>query len=339
MTRILRAGAWFVLCAIGFFLVPHRAHAALKVCNRTSYVLYTAEGWSTGADNFTKGWTRIAPGDCATPVPEMLTAQSYYLYARSSQAHSGPARAWGGTVNLCAKDANFSLKTSSATAHCSGGDAFTMPFAEVDTHRMQSWTATLTESGAIRTDDDARGFGLDRLLRDNGYKTGNAKLRTEALNRFRARMKLAPRASTDDLFDALETEALKAASPAGYSICNDTAGEIWTALGFRTAKQSLAAGWWKVPPGACAHALTEPLKQDKVYVHAEAHDKPLLVAGADKFCVTNITFTVSNAADCRKRGLQEVGFVATDTKGRSGYTVHIGNGGILPPPSQASMPK
>lgn len=339
MTKHLRAGVWFFLCALGFLLLPHRAEAALKVCNRTSYVLYTAEGWSADSGNFTKGWTRIVPGSCATPIAGMLTAHGYYLYARSSQAHSGAARAWGGSVNLCAKDTNFSLDTPATSPNCAGSDAFTMPFAQVDTHRMQSWTATLTESDAIRTDDDARNAGLDRLLRDNGYKTGNLRLRADALNRFKAKMKLAPRAGTADLFDALETGALKAASPAGYSICNDTAGEIWTALGFRTATQSLAAGWWKVPPGACAHALTEPLKQDKVYVHAEGHNKPLLVTGPDKFCVTNITFTVSDAANCTKRGLQAVGFAATSTKGRTGYTVHIGNNGLLPPPSQASIPK
>jgi uncharacterized membrane protein len=267
----------------------------------------------------------------------MLTAQNYFLYARSSQAYSGNARAWGGQVQLCARDKNFSLKTPVNSPTCTGDDAFTMSFSPVDTHRMQSWTATLTESTAIATDDAARTAGLDRLLNDIGYKVTNAKQRNDALNRFRTRLKLTPKAGAADLFDALETEAMKASSPAGYSICNDTAGEVWTALAFRDAKQSLAAGWWKIPSGACAHALTQPLKLDAVYVHAEGHNKPSLVSGPDKFCTTNITFQVTKTGDCKKRGLNEVGFAATNTKGHAGYTAHIGNNGLLP--SQVTMPK
>lgn len=337
MTRSARA--WPLLCAIFLFLYPHSAQASLQVCNRTSYILYAAEGWATQTDNITQGWSRIAPGSCATPVQGMLSAPGYFLYARSSQAHNGPARAWGGAIQLCAKDANFSLKTPTASTVCTGNDTFTVPFAQIDTHHMQSWTATLTESTAIRTDDQARAAGIDRLLRDNGFKISSGKDRNDAINRFKTKMKLASKANIADLFDALETEAMKASSPAGYSICNDTAGEAWVALGFRAGGQSLAAGWWKVPAGACAHALTEPLNQDKVYIHAEGHNKPQLVGGRDTFCVTNITFQITGSADCKKRGLSEAGFTATNTKGRAGYTVHIGNNGLLPAPSQASMPK
>jgi uncharacterized membrane protein len=329
------------LAALGVFclLLSHRpAHAALQVCNRTSYVLYAATGWTADADNITQGWTRVVPGGCATPVKQMLTAKSYYLYARSSQAHSGTARAWGGNVQLCVKDANFSLKTPAASPSCASSDAFTLPFAPVDTHRMQNWTATLTESPAIADDGAARVAGVERLLHDNGYQFANAKQRDDALKRFRVKLKIAPHATSADLFDALETEALKASSPAGYTICNDTAGEVWSALGFRTGGQTLAAGWWKIAAGACAHALTQPLTLDKVFIHAEGHNKPNLVSGPDKFCTTNITFQVTKTGDCKKRGLSETGFAATNTKGRSGYTAHIGEKGLLPVP-QASMPK
>ncbi|MBS0275676.1 MAG: DUF1036 domain-containing protein [Proteobacteria bacterium] len=339
MTVRRRDGALLALCAI-FLLLSHRsAQAALKVCNRTSYVLYAAEGWTVGADNFTKGWTRLIPGSCATPISGMLTAQNYFLYARSSQGHSGTARAWGGAVQLCAKDTNFALKTPAASQTCLNSDTYTMPFAPVDTHRMQDWTATLTESDAIATDDAARAAGLDRLLHDIGYKTGNAKQRNDALAKFRVKFKIAPKAGVTELFDALETEALKASAPAGYSICNDTAGEIWTALAFREQKQALAAGWWKIPAGGCARALTQPLTVEKVFVHAEGHNKPNLVSGAEKFCVTNITFQTSGAGDCKKRGLNEVGFATTITRGRAGYTAHIGDKGLLPAPAQAAMPK
>jgi uncharacterized membrane protein len=328
------------LLVLGVFclLSSHRpAQAALQVCNRTSYVLYAATGWTTDSDNITQGWTRVVPGGCATPIKQMLTAKNYYLYARSSQAYSGVARAWGGKTQLCVKDANFALKTPITSPDCTSGDAFTLPFAPVDTHRMQSWTATLTESPAITNDSTARMAGIERLLRGNGYKFGNPKQRDEALSSFRAKLKIAGRATPAELFDALETEALKASSPAGYTICNDTAGNIWAALGFRDGQQTLAAGWWKIAAGACAHALTQPLKLDNVYIHAEGHNKPNLVSGPDKFCTTNITFQVAKTGDCKQRGLSETGFAVTHTKDRAGYTAHIGNNGLLRP--QPSRPK
>jgi uncharacterized membrane protein len=179
--------------------------------------------------------------------------------------------------------------------------------------------------------------GVERLLRDNGYKFTTAQQRDNALKHFRAKLRIAPHATSADLFDALETEALKASSPAGYTICNDTAGDIWSALAFREGKQSLAAGWWKIAAGACAHALTAPLKLDNVFIHAEGHNKPNLVGGSAKFCTTNITFQVTKTGNCKARGLNETSFAATNTKGRAGYTAHIGNNGLLP--SQVSMPK
>lgn len=333
-SRAIALAALGVLC----LFASHRpAYAALQVCNRTSYVLYAATGWSTDTDNITQGWTRVVPGGCAMPIKQMLTAKSYYLYARSSQAYSGTARAWGGNIQLCVKDPNFSLKTPATLPNCTSGDAFTLPFAPVDTHRMQNWTATLTESPAIKDDGAARIAGIERLLRDNGYKFSNAKQRDEALKRFRAKLKIADRATPADLFDALETEALKASSPAGYTICNDTAGDVWTALAFRDGDQTLAAGWWKIAAGACAHALTQPLNLNQVYIHAEGHNKPNLVSGPDKFCTTNITFQVGKTGDCKQRGLSETGFAVTSTKGRTGYTAHIGNNGLLRP--QPSRPK
>lgn len=337
MKLLSRATALAALGVLCLFASQRPAQAALQVCNRTSYVLYAATGWTTDTDNITQGWARVVPGGCATPVKQMLTAKNYYLYARTSQAYSGVARAWGGNIQLCVKDANFALKTPVTSADCASGDAFTLPFAPVDTHRMQSWTATLTESAAIKDDSAARLAGVERLLRDNGYKFSNPKQRDEALKRFRTRLKIASRATPAELFDALETEALKASSPAGYTICNDTTGEIWTALGFRDGSQTLAAGWWKIAAGACAHALTQPLKLDNVYIHAEGHNKPNLVSGPDRFCTTNITFQVSKTGDCKQRGLSETGFAVTHTKGHSGYTAHIGNNGLLR--SQPSRPK
>ena len=79
------------------------AEAALKLCNRTSYILYAATSSVAGNGSSTQGWTRIAPGDCQIARPEKLSSQSYLVYARSALAHSGPERAWGGTHSNCLK--------------------------------------------------------------------------------------------------------------------------------------------------------------------------------------------------------------------------------------------
>ena len=118
----------------------------------------------------------------------------------------------------------------------------------------------------------------------------------------------------------------------------DTAAVIWTALAFRDGKQTLTAGWWKVPPGGCAHALTQPLHIDNVYLHAEGHNKPALVGGPDKFCVANMTFQTTDNSNCTARGLGTASFAQTRTKGVTGYTAHVGESG-LEPSIQTGMPK
>jgi uncharacterized membrane protein len=326
MMRLWRAGA--LLCALVLPLWTSPASAALKLCNQTSYVLYAATGFKADGGTASQGWVRVAPGDCRDLIKRLLAPPPYFLYARSSVAHTGEARAWGGQFPLCVKDTNFSLTTAGLT--CAGDDTFTVPFSAIDTHAMVSWTTTLTETPSIASLNDARRAGIDRLLGDLGYKFNDDDGRQKALARFRRRVNLVANASDADLFDAMETEAMKTVSPAGYSICNDTAGVIWTALAFRAGKQALTAGWWKVTPGGCAHALTEPLNIDRVYLHAEGHNRPALVGGPNKFCVANITFQTADSGNCAAHGLSTASFALTNTKGVTGYTAHIGESGLEP---------
>jgi uncharacterized membrane protein len=333
MTKLWRAGA--VLCALCLALCATPASAALKLCNQTSYVLYAATGVKTGAGTDSQGWTRVIPGECRDVLRKPLATAPYFLYARSSQAYSDEPRAWGGQFPLCVKDTDFALTTTGES--CTGDDAFSVPFSAIDTHGMASWTTTLTETPGLASLDDARRAGIDRLLNDLGYTFNDDDGRQAALAGFRRKMKIVPNARDTDLFDAMETEAMKTVSPAGYSICNDTAGVIWTALAFRDGKDVASAGWWKVASGGCAHALTQPLHIDKVYVHAEGHNNPKLVGGPDKFCVANITFQTTGT-NCAALGLSTASFTATNVKDLSGYTVHIGESG-LEPQAQATMPK
>ena len=78
--------------AIGLLPLASPAQAALTLCNRTSYVLYAATGTAVVGGVTVQGWSRVAPGFCQVVLPGDLIAPAYYLYARSSQAHSGPSR-------------------------------------------------------------------------------------------------------------------------------------------------------------------------------------------------------------------------------------------------------
>ena len=317
-----------------FVLLSVPAHAGLKLCNQTSYIVYAAIAYPSAPDIVTRGWTRIVPGACEMAISSALAAPAYYVYARTSEAHAGKARIWGGTNEFCARGTNFTLAAQAGLPGC-GDDSFPVPFAKLDTEGKESWITTFTESAHIKNLPDARTAGIDRLLRDNGYRND----RTTALAEFRARMKLPADAGDRDLFDALETGAMKQAAPAGYSICNDGASAIWAALGTKSGGKWLTRGWWKVMPGACAHAITDALPAGKVYLHAEGHGNHHLVSGPAKLCVASITFEVTMSGDCKHQGLIEAGFAATHTKGLSGYAAHIGEDGLLPPLPHASTPK
>ena len=345
MTRIWRCFAVLVFATVALQSAP--ANAALNICNQTSYILYTAVGYQAGPSMVTRGWTRIIPGDCGPVLADPLTATGYYVYARSAQAHSGPARAWGGNLRLCAKDANFALQSPLTVPGCQGDDTFQLPFASVATHGKRSWTTTLTESAAIPSLDVARLAGIERLLNDIGYKVGpddanGNKSRDAAMIDFRKRMKVPETASNADLYIALETAALKASAPAGYSVCNDTDGDVWAAIGLKSGANWVSRGWWKVPPAGCAKTITDPLATDKVYLLVQNHTNAYLVKGPMKFCITNIEFEVFGTGKCASRGLTEAGFAETDTGGRTGYAAHVGKDGLSAPAKkavQSRMPK
>lgn len=326
-----------VICAVlllgaGVDAVP--ASAELRVCNQTSHVLYAAAGYESGVQMLTRGWTRTLPGGCAVALQQPLNQPQYFLYARSSRAHSGPALAWGGHIRLCAKETNFAIDVPVGADHCGSDDAYLVPFASLSTGHAASWTATLAGSRRYPTPAAARAAGIARLLSDIGYKTdpaGTDRASIQGLADFRARMRLAANASDTDLFDALETEALKTAAPAGYSICNDGQSEIWAAIALRSRRTSVVRGWWDVPSGACAKALTTPLDYDNVYLLAQKHGNDKLVSGPTAFCVSSNTFEIYGNAPCTAAGFSTVGFASTNAKGVTGLVVHIGNDGLLPP--------
>lgn len=316
------------------------ASAALKLCNQTSYIIYAAFGSATKTELDARGWTRIVPGACATPIPQSLAAPAYFIYAHTSPAHSGPSRAWGGNVPICARDTNFALHSKLPVRACPGPDYYKMPFAVIDRHGRASWTTTFTESPALKTLKDARRAGVNRLLEDLGYRVNvpGERARDLALDDFHKRAKLPADASSEALFTALEIHAMKKAAPAGYTVCNNSEAPLWVAIALQAGKTFSTRGWWQVARGACSRLITEPLHTDRVYLLAQSKGKPPLVTGPAKFCVQDSQFELSGKPACQGKGFSLAGFAATDTKGRSGYVARIGDNGLASAATPSSLP-
>lgn len=327
MRRLLAAGMLAGLC------LP--AHAALTLCNRTSYILYAATSAIQSPGSETDGWTRIAPGDCQLARKEPLTAETYLVHARSSLAHSGPSRAWGGTYPVCVKDGNFSIKQAVTQPYCTAEGTFALPFAPLDHHGKTSWTMNFDEKPALPSLSAAQLAGVKRLLADNGYRIGVIdgkpdKITGAALADFRARMHFPPTAGNVDLFDTLEREARKKIAPAGLTVCNEVRDTVLLALAQKDGGKAVSRGWWTVPAGACGRLLTTPLTGEAFYLSAQRRGGAVLAGGPERFCTAASAFEIQGAGNCAARNFGESGFARIETRGRSGMVVHLTATGLAP---------
>lgn len=330
---------WLAVLALIAGVSP--AQAALRLCNRTSYILYAATSSVVSPGSTTHGWTRIIPGDCQIALPEKLTAQSYLVYARSALAYSGPQRAWGGNFPSCVKEGDFTLHQSVTAPYCTGS-LFAVPFAAVDTHGRPDWTMTFDDQPAYPTLEAAQLAGVKRLLKDNGYKIGAidakpGKTTEIALNDFRKAMHFSDRAGNAELFASLESEAGKRGqAPQGYTVCNDDKADLAAAVGEMQRGHAVSRGWWRVAAGACARLITAPLDEAAVWLLVERPGGPTLVSGPDQFCVSNQEFEIAGRGQCAQRGFAQAGFAKTPTAGVNGRIVHVGAKGLVP---QTATPK
>ncbi len=323
----------FVVAALALpiaFAAP-QAHASLKLCNRTSYVLYAATAVSGVNDSVVRGWTRIVPGDCRVAIDGDLIGSAYYVYAHTSTAHLGPSRTWVGNRNFCTKSADFTLHQPLLATLCASADMSELPFAAIPTHHMRSWTATFRETPDFDSMKGAERAGLRRLLRDNGATDiSSDKAEDAALAAFSKRVHLSDKAGIGGAFDALETEAMKSVAPVGYTICNETSGDFLAALGQRKGTLWESRGWWMVAPGNCARAMSEPIANDKIFLRVEKVNGRVLISGPEKFCVTAIEFDLEGRERCAARGLVEAGFMETNSKGTAGFAAHVSEAGLVP---------
>lgn len=293
-------------------------------CNRTSYSVSVAIGIRNGGLLATRGWWSVPAGECRVVIKGELMQPTFYTFARSSFAHAGPIRTWGGAQMLCTGKGTFQA-TSDGSDQCGPGYE-AQGFARVDTEGKKAWTTTLAETPGFKTLDQARVAGLQRLLSDLGRFEGTidgvaGPKFNEALGQVRSALGVSA-GDAAGLYNKLLAEASKNQAAAGLTFCNRTQDIIWSALGLESQQgKKRSMGWWRLQPGQCEKVIKDRIVDRYVYAFAAA-DRPGGAAetwgGPKQFCTRDNSFEINDVADCG--GGKTTGFLAIDTGGRGGLT-------------------
>jgi uncharacterized membrane protein len=136
----LRDALAAILALAGFIASSGSAEAALRVCNKTKYLINLAVGYTAAADFATEGWWSVTPNTCSTPIKGPLKGRYVYLYATDIDAND----VLKGSVSMCIDRRKFQLF---AIADCWRRGLQAVNFAEIDTLSAPDWTAVLNEVG------------------------------------------------------------------------------------------------------------------------------------------------------------------------------------------------
>lgn len=287
-----------------------------KLCNRTSFVIEAAVGHQQGTGITVEGWTKLHPGACRIALPGPLKAGIHYLYGRTSTAHLGGGREWGGRKELCVDPTGgFSLESP---PDCAAMGLEAQGFRPVDITKDGSWTNLFTEIDNY-SEDAARNAGLQRLLDEAGVVSGNVDgyigQRTRAAIADFLKLRGLPANLSDaDLIDYLEQAAEERGRNVGFTLCNRTKNRIWSSIARRSPEGWESRGWWRIEAGGCARVIDRPLRGSEHFVYAEMEDGAQLrtLANADEaFCVGRAKFAISGREDCEDSAYRTALFTRT----------------------------
>lgn len=335
---LLCAGLAAVIALAGGAEAQQRRGATgWQVCNETSYVLEAATGRPDGRAIVVQGWQRLRPGECRIVVSAPLARGTHYLYARSSSAHRGGRRQWGGDARLCIDPSgSFTIENP---PNCATMSLEERRFRRVQINKRDTWRTSFSEATPY-TIARARQAGLQRLLEDAGFdlregrRGADPRRIAQAIAQFRQTAHLPPNASETQLIDALETAAQRRAQQVGLTLCNRTRGRIWTAVGRRRGEGWESRGWWPLNPGGCVRTIDEVLIQEVYFVHAalETNEGPrLLAAGGEPFCTSGARFAIIGREECEARYYDEQIFTPISARNRTGLVVDFEERDFLPP--------
>ncbi len=275
-----------------------------SLCNRTSYIIEAAIGRPDAGGVTVEGWTKLAPGSCKHAHSGPLTPGTHYLFGRTSRAHLGGVRTWGGGQALCVDPtASFSLENP---PDCAAMGLVSERFRPVEITRSDEWTNNFTE---IEDYDltRARNAGLQRLLDEAGVHSGTPDgvigHRTRlAINDFLSLHNLPDTTNDSDLIDYLEQAAEERRRNVGFTICNRTRARVWTAIARRTVDSWESRGWWRIEAGGCARVIDRPLRSSEHFVYAELEEanQPVrtLARASEPFCIGRARFAIVGRDEC-----------------------------------------
>ena len=316
-SKVLAAtAAVLTLGAISAAPASAQATKGWEICNKTSYVIEASVARYEGQGVVVEGWRRMRPGSCEQALEGPLRPGIHYLFARSSTAHRGGRRIWGGDHPLCV-DTTGSFSVESPQ-DCSAMGLESRDFRPILVENRNVWTTSLTETEDFDM-EKAAAAGVQRLLADAGVFNGaidgyiGRKTRT-AIGNFLTENGLSADTSDPDLIDVLEQKAQERGRNIGLTLCNRTRNRIWSAIARRKGEGWESRGWWMLESGGCARVVDEPLLTAEHFVFAEMEtDGGLrtLKNGTDPFCVGRTRFAIMGRSNCEAAAYRTGLFAAT----------------------------
>lgn len=326
-----------IACLGALLMLPATpAHAELTLCNRTSYLMDAAIGIAKAANVTTRGWFRLAPGQCRQVLDGPLDADLVYLHGRAPPVYGNAPLPANGDTALCVREGDFTFPDARG---CAPGEQVRFGAAR-PSDSAKGPTVNLAEE-ADYDDAQARLAGMQRLLVIAGYDAtpidGVAGAKTQAaLAKFLQDHRLPAGAANDAaFFDTLLSAAIHPQGK-GFSWCNDSAYTVMAALGIVEMGAIVTRGWYRIAAGQC---LRPELRGEphRLYSYAEAidahgrtikrGDKALSWGGNVALCIRDGKFELTDHKDCAARGLTAAGFAAVDIAGKAATVLRF-----APPP-------
>ncbi len=310
------AAALFILLMAGGGHAEAQAAKGWQLCNRTSYVIEASVARYEGQGVVVEGWKRLRPGACETAMDGPLRPGIHYLFARSSIAHRGGRKIWGGDFPLCV-DTTGSFSVESPQ-DCSAMGLEPRDFRPVLIENRNVWKTSFTETEEFSA-DEASNAGVQRLLADAGIYNGNidgniGRKTRAAIGEFLTQNELSEDTTDTDLIDVLEQIAQERGRNIGLTLCNRTRNRIWSAIARRRGEGWESRGWWLLESGGCARVVDEPLLTAEHFVFAEMMEEGrvrTLKDATDPFCVSRTRFAINGRANCEASAHRTGLFVAT----------------------------
>lgn len=287
-----------------------------NLCNNTSFIIEAAVGHPQEKGIVVDGWVKVRPGTCKTALRGPLEPKIHFLYARTSSAHRGGTREWGGETELCVDPTgSFSLESP---PECASMGLEARGFRPVAITKRTSWTNTFREVDDYNQ-ERAQAAGLQRLLEEAGVVSGaidghiGHKTRA-AIGSFLEKNGLPSSTSDEDLIDFLEQVAKDRGRHLGMTLCNRTDNRIWSAIARRGTSGWESRGWWMLEAGACARVIDKALRGSDFYVYGEMEDGSkvrTLSKASDAFCVGQSKFAITGRDECEASAYRTALFAST----------------------------